>query len=49
MQAMLAAPALTLAACGGSTEAAAQGSPTAPSLLTPAPSCDDGDDDSTPS
>ena len=48
MQAMLAVPALTLAACGGSTEAAAQGSPTASSLLTPTPACDDGDDDPTP-
>ena len=47
MQAMLAVPALTLAACGGGT-AAAQATPTAPSLLTPTPACDDGDDDPTP-
>ena len=48
IQAMLAVPALTLAACGGGADAAAQGSPTAPALLTPTPVCDDGDDDPTP-
>ena len=46
MQAMLALPALTLAGCGDGT-LAAQASH-APSLLTPTPACDDGDDDPTP-
>ena len=48
MQAMLAMPALTIAACGSSTEAADQSSPASPTTLTPTPACDDGDDDPTP-
>ena len=48
MQAVLAMPALTIAACGSSTEAADQSSPTSPTTLTPTPACDDGDDDPTP-
>lgn len=48
MQAVLAVPALTIVGCGGTTEAAQQSSPTAPSTLNPTPACDDGDDDPTP-
>jgi protocatechuate 3,4-dioxygenase beta subunit len=48
MQAVLAVPALTMAGCGSSGEAAAQSTPTSPTTLTPTPACDDGDDDPTP-
>jgi protocatechuate 3,4-dioxygenase beta subunit len=48
MQAMLAIPALTIAACGSADGEAAQGLPTSPTALNPTPACDDGDDDPTP-